>query len=272
MRVLQRLGSGIERRHVLVVLMVAVVALAGCSSLGGGGDDADTETVIQSTVESIDGVESYSITGSLNQSIQTANGQQNVTIQLNSSIDRANERISSSQTVDAGIRTFTTESYIVDGTLYQHSQLFVQQFNSEWVKVSISDRFSDRFNQNDELAGHRVMLENSSVELVGTQEIDGESAYRLEMDVNESALASFYGFDDSTVEIQGVNTTIWVSTETNRLLRASGELRQQVTAQGQELTTTTSYDERFSYETVNISLPAEANSAVEINQTTGLMP
>lgn len=297
MNVLQRFDGRIGRRHVLVVALAVLVALAGCSGLGGGEEtptpagtatpsepatasesstpaiedvDASVTDVLGPTVDAIRSVETYRLSGTLNQTVEAPNREQDVFLSVNTSVDRPNEALAAEQTVDTGVRTLTTNSYIVDGRLYQRSQQFVQQYNSEWIQVNISDAIDDRFNRNDELAGHRVMLENSTVELVGAQTVDGERAYRLELDVDEDALADFYGFNGTSVELQNVTTTVWVSTESNRIVRAAGELRRQVTVQGQEVTTVTAYDERFTYEPVEISLPSAAGSAVDVNRTSGV--
>ncbi|MFC7134186.1 MULTISPECIES: DUF7537 family lipoprotein [Salinibaculum] len=302
MKGLRRLGSRIERRHVLTVFLVALVALSGCAGLGGGDDATATPTatatetpadgadggdggtgtataesvdvsaaeVVGPAVDAMNSVESYRFTGSLTQTVQAPNSQQNVSLELNTSVDRANQRLMSEQTIDAGVQTLTTNTYIVDGTLYQRGQQFVQQYNSEWIQVDVSSGIEEQFNRNDELGAHRVMLENSSVDLVGAQTVDGERAYRLELDVDEEALSDFYGFNGTSVTLQSVNTTIWVGTESNQVLRAAGDIRQQITAQGQQLTTVSTYDERFHYTDVDITLPDAASGAVEVNQTTGL--
>lgn len=300
MKVRRRFGSRIGRRQVLVLSLVALVALSGCAGLGGDGGsnatatptatatgtpadgdggtgtptyesvDVTADEVVGPAVEAIKGVESYRFTGTLTQTVKAPNRQQNVSLEMNTSVDRANQRLASEQTVDAGIQAVTTETYIVDGTLYQRGQQFVQQYNSEWIRVNVSDGIEEQFNRNDELGAHRVMLENSSVDVVGAETVDGERAYRLELDVDEEALSDFYGFNGTSVTLQSVNSTIWVGVDSNRVLRVAGDIRQQVTVQGQTLTTVSTYDERFHYTDVDITLPDAASSAVEVNRTTGL--
>lgn len=294
MNVLQQLGSRIGRRHVAILLVAVLVALAGCGSQGGDGSptptatetatvtpgdsatptiedvDVSAEEVVGPTVAAMEAIESYTLSGNLNQTVQAPNREQTLQLGITTRVDRANQALAAEQQLEGAGQSLSSSSYIVDGTLYQRSQQFVQQYNSEWIKVNISAGIDDQFNRNDELAGHRVMLENSSVDLVGAQTIDGERAYRLELDVDEEALSAFYGFNGTSITLQSVNTTIWVSTETNRVIRAAGQLRQQITVQGQQVTTITNYDERFTYTDVDISLPAAASGAVEVNQTTGL--
>lgn len=278
-----QIRARIERRHLLLVGVAVLVALSGCSGTGNDGTatatpngteiepvDATAQEVIGPAIDAMEGVDAYRVTGTLNQSIRSENSQQNVTLEVDTSVDRSAMRVQSTQTASGFGRTITTDSYIVDGTVYQRSEQFTAQYNSEWIRIEIPDEFDDQFNRNDELATHRVMLQNASVELVGAQEIDGQRTYRLEVDADEEALAAFYGFDDGSITIESANATVWISTDTDRLVRSKGRIRQQVTAQGQQVTTVSTYDERFTYEGVDITLPDAASSAVEVNATTGL--
>lgn len=267
-----------------------MVVLAGCAGTGGDGTasptpsesetpdnganiepvDATSEEVIVQAVEAMDGVDSYQLSGTLNQTVRSENGERNLRAEVNTSVDRATQRLRSSQTIDAGIQTITTTTYIVNGSVYQRSSQFVNQYDSEWIQIETAGGIQDQFNRNDELTAHRVMLENASVDLVGAQEIDGDQAYRLELDVDEDALSNFYGFGNASVTLQEVNATVWIDTDSNRLVRSEGTIRQQITVQGQQVTSVIRYDERFAYTGATITLPDAASSAVEVNGTTGL--
>jgi len=284
------LESRIERKHVLVVCLALLVGLAGCSGLGGqdgtatatptptdtatpGNDtssiedvDVSASEVIGPAAETLGGVDTYSLSGTLNITVASPNGEQTVQSTLNTSVNRGAMRLKSAQTT----RGITSETYFVDGTLYQRSPQFAQQYNSEWIKIDASNESADQFDRNDELAAHRVMLQNASVTVVGAEDVRGERAYRLNLAVDETALNAFYGFTNTSAGIGSVNTTVWVGTESNRVLRASGTITQQATIQGQSVDTTIVYDEYFDYGDVSISLPDAASSAVEINQTSGL--
>jgi hypothetical protein len=286
----QLFNSSIDREHLLVVCLVLLVGLAGCSGLGGqdgtatatstptdtatpGNDTSSIEDVdvgpnevIGPTAETLTGVDTYSLSGTLNITVSSPNGEQTVQSRLNTSVNRGAMRLKSTQTT----RGITSETYFVDGTLYQRSPQLAQQYNSEWIKIDASNESADQFNRNDELAAHLVMLQNASVTVVGAEDVRGERAYRLDVAVNETALNAFYGFSNASARINSVNTTVWVGTESNRVLRASGTITQQATIQGQSVDTTIIYDEYFDYGDVSISLPDAASSAVEINQTTGL--
>jgi hypothetical protein len=285
-----RQSLGLERRHALTLVLVVLVALAGCAGLGGdgsdvtptstagdtptaaSGDDSETDSVDASAseivgpaVEAIESVSSYTLDATLETTVASANTEQTITSTLNTSVDREASRLASAQTS----RGITTETYLVDGVVYQRSPQLVQQYNSEWIKIDVPNETSAQFNRNDELAAHRVMLEHSAVDVVGAETVDGERAYRLAMDVNTTALNDFYGFENSSQGIESANTSVWISRDSNRLLKATGTLQQTITVQGQATETSVAYNESFAYTDVSVSLPEAASSAVEVNGTTG---
>lgn len=267
----------------LAVLLTVAVALAGCSGLAGQGgtgsddggpgtangtSDATAEEVVESVAAEVDEIDAYEMTSEMNMTLSVPNGEQTIRLSANSSVDRANREATTVQTTSMGAQTLTSETYLVDGTVYQHSEVLVQQFNSEWIKVNVSEDLEEQFRQNDELGAHRAMLQNASVTLNGTEEVGGTQAYRLEADVNETAIEAFYGFDNASgVSIDNIETTVWVDTETDRIVRAAGVLTQSGEIQGQTSESTVDYDERFEYTDVNVTLPDAASSAVDVNQT-----
>ena len=263
-------GSRRLNRSTLAALaVVAMLVLAGCGGTGGTPTaDLDvTETeVIENARAAMDGVSAYSIAGELNITQGTNNVTQSFEADIEGDVDLANEEAYFRQTLSIGPQSVPVEVYLADGTLYQRSQLLVQQFNSEWIRIDVSENLTRQFRSQDELGAHLTMLGNGTVTLEGREEVNGTEAYRLAVDANETALGEFYQLTgDQSASIRNASATVWVDAETSRIVRVDGHIERRTTLQGQSATTAVDYSERFSYGSVDISLPSAASSAVEIN-------
>ena len=264
----------IGKKGLLVVGVVALVALAGCSGLSGGNGEAtptetgppEAATIVDETASAIEEVESFQMDGVWNSTVSSPNGERKSNATVTTAIDRGADRIEVNQTTEAIGQRITAKMFLVDGTVYRHNPQLAQQYDSEWVKVDASGNVSQLFRQNDELMGHAAMLRNASVTVNGTETVDDTEAYRLELDVNKTAMEMFYGYDGTALNITELSTTVWVDTETNRIVRADGVMTQKTTMAGQTATTSIDYDERFEYVDVSISLPEAADSAVSVDQ------
>lgn len=273
-------GTGIGKRGLLVLGLVALVALAGCGGLNGGDGTAapnettsptetgppEASTIVDQTVSTLESLDTYRMDAIRNRTISSPNGERMVNATVTMHIDRETDRIQVEQKAQAMGQSVTAEMYLVDEMVYRHNPQLAQQYGSEWVKADASGNVTQQFRQNDELMGHRAMLENATVTVNGTETVDDNEAYRLELDVNETAMEMFYGFDGTPLNITEFSTTVWVDAESDRILRADGMVTSKTTTAGQSATTTLDYDERFEYVDVSITLPDEADSAVSIDQ------
>ncbi|MEF8785528.1 MAG: hypothetical protein V5A45_06305 [Haloarculaceae archaeon] len=302
-----------ERRHLVLVGLAVLVALAGCAGGTGNGTEtpANTTTPNETPTDSVDGNESsltqnasidnytagealesdltpaeelsvsgdqvasdartvletvsaYRLTGNSTLRTQSNNVDQSQEITRETRVDRERSRLASNQTVSVRGQTITQATYIVDGTLYQRSEQFVRQYNSEWVKQDISENFSEVFGTSDRLALYERMLGNGSVSLEGAQQVDGADTYRLQVRTDSTSFADVFGLPSASESDVAMVTTLWVDTESSAVVRAEGALEMVTTLQGQPTVVSGTYVEQFEYTTVNVSLPEEAGTAVEI--------
>lgn len=280
MTALDRLLENIGKQGLVAVGFVLLVALAGCSGMGGSGTESpadtatpgddglpDTDTIVERTAATLEAVDSYESNSTLTSTIQVPNGEQTSNLTTNARTNRETRRLMVTQTVTALGQEITSRTYLLKDTIYRNNPRLAQQYGSEWVTVDASENQTQRWHRNDELMSHRVILENGSVTLAGTETIDGSEAYRLVVDGDEDALEAFYGYENTPLEITNVSTTMWVDTDTDRILQVDGRINQSVTTQGTTRTTITEYDLRFTYTDVSITLPEAADSAVDLNQT-----
>jgi len=293
-----RLSSVLTRERVAVVCLVVLVAVAGCSGLGGSGDadgnesannstalaefgsdidsevtpaselDVSEEEVRSDATDALAAVDTYQMSSELTINTSQNNVQQSRTLTSEAVVDRDREVYQVEQTVNLGSRSVTTDIYLVDGTLYQRNELFANQYGSEWIQLDVSDNSTQRFRAQDEIGFHEQLIENGTVTLVGRQAVDGEEAYRLRIESDESAYSDYLSLN--TGESGEVNLTVvaWVSADSGRLLRSEGRIDTTADIQGSSVQTTVRYSETFDYGEASVTLPDEASTAVDVENAT----
>ncbi|WP_340100879.1 hypothetical protein [Salinibaculum salinum] len=318
--VVSGLRDRIERRHLVLVGLAVLVALAGCAGGTGNGTEtpANSTTPNETPTDSIDESESdlpqnasidnytagesleseltpaeelsvsgdqvasdartaietvgaYRLTGNSTLRTQSNNVDQSQEITRETRVNLEQSRLASNQTVSFSGQTIDQATYIVDGTLYQRSEQFVRQYNSEWVKQDISENVSEVFRTSDRLALYERMLDNGSVSLEGAQQVDGADTYRLQVRTDSTSFADVFGLPSDSVSDVAMVTTLWVDTESSTVVRAEGALEIVTTLQGQPAVVSGTFTEQFEYTTIDVSLPEEAGTAVEIgtNESAG---
>ena len=254
-----------------------MMLLAGCS--GGAttttvssAEEPDAEQVQTETLDAIDAVESYHVSGNTTVVQSANNREQEQEIISDGMVDRTAERMQMNQTISARGMSQETNVYFVNNTLYQYNPAYASQYGSEWVKVESAGAF---FDQQDTLSRQRAFLSNATVTLNGTETIDGTEVQMLDADVDEEAtreaIMSRLGGANQQVEynVTSVDQRLWIDTETNRPLRSTVSMNANITAMGQSMTMDMDIDMSFEYDSdVSISLPEDAESAVSMkNQT-----
>jgi outer membrane lipoprotein-sorting protein len=257
------------RHRLLVVCVLAAVVLAGCGA-GTTGEDADvTAEEVRSQLESgLEGVEGYRTTTTLDLSLSGNNIQQNISVRTDAKVDTANRRAQSTVTTSVAGQNVTSEVYFVDGVLYQRSQIFVQQYSSEWVRQSFPANVSDPFASQDVTASLDRTLDNATLSVTGTEQVDGVDTYVLEAELNGSAIAEFALGSSGTfdnIEVSDASQTIYVDQETGRPVRIDGAFDMSLSLQGQTIDASATVGSEFTYESVTVTLPEAANTAVNIS-------
>lgn len=266
-------GVGGRTLRVLAVLALAVL-LAGCSADTGGdgttdGPTASAEAVTEDAIAALEDVEEYRVASNGTFLQRQNNVEQELAIDSTTRVDRPDGEIRATQSTDAGGQTFESDVYLVDGTLYERSQQYVQPYSSEWVKVDVSDNLSGVMRQFDSLRLYREVLANGTATVTGSAEVDGRDVHVVDVVANESALPSYTTPIQGEVTLRTVDATFWVDAETGEVRRLSGNVTQEISAQGGTVEVEGTVDLEFSYdEAVDVSLPPAASDAVDLGNRT----
>lgn len=315
MRAIRELVGSVGRQHLLLVSLIVLVALAGCSDAGTSDDNettvdgtatptptndgestngengtdegidseafgseldsevtpaselsVSTADVVNDALETERGIKEYRVTSDLNVTTERNNVVNSREIQTDSAIDRETQAVRATQEVTISGQSVSQESYLLNGTVYQRSQAFTTRYNSEWIRRNISDNYSEQFTLNDELRFHRALLENGTVSLTGAQAVDDDRAYRLRIETDGSVFAAYSTAIEEANDDLNVTTVLWVDAETGALVRSEGRMESTATAQGSTVTSTITYTDTFRYTDVTVTLPEEADTAVEIDE------
>jgi hypothetical protein len=279
-------------RRALPVLVALLVLSAGCSGLLPGGSNetpagdpgqngsngtTDGSAIKAETLAAIGEVETYRVranvtsqySGRLDQTVSgTSDGQFNRTAR--------EARISQNQSALG--QSYAVETYYVNDTLYQRSDSYTLQFDSEWIRYPAASSASEQWSRFDTLARQRAILNASNVTLDGTETVDGTEAYVLRATTNSSRFEEL-GFGAGRpgqrgLNVTELNATFYVSTETYRPIRSVTNLVGQTTVQAQGNQRALRIRQRIALEfgsygeSVTVTLPEGADDAVAIGNGT----
>lgn len=164
-----------------------------------------------------------------------------------------------------------TQTYLVNGTLY--TKTTANGTDTGWLRFEDSNETVREWEARDELAVYEELLEGSSVDQNGTEEVRGTEANRLEVSLNKEdrtdLLLSKFGDDRSlfeSAEIDEFDTTAWI-TDNGTLLRsrtnASMTIPDQQTQMGVvDMNVEVYFADDFYYDdSYSVEVPEEASDA-----------
>ncbi|MFD1647161.1 hypothetical protein [Haloarchaeobius litoreus] len=286
------------RALLLVVVLLATPVLAGCADQGDGRlattapadgtatevsatdattaptddgesafSDAEEREIRRSALTALRGVSDVRLEGVLDQTVSTAAASQSTSATFGVTIDAEQRRLVVDQTVRTGGRTLNQTTYLLNDSLYVRSPAFEQQYGSQWVTQNVADRYDGLWRNRSALSLHTNLLnvtENLSV--TGTETVRGEEAYVLSLRPSDAELAELSGVNFAGGEVHRFDATLYVSTETDRVLRSDIHVNETVTIRGQELQQVVDVQRDFvAYDQgATVTLPPEADGAVPI--------
>jgi len=276
-------------RPLFAVVAALLIASAGCSSIGSQASPADGssgtptagtptpdgEEIRANAVDAMDAVETYRVEANESRTV-VANLERQIAIEQTVTVDRTSGSLHVAANQSAAGRTIAIDIYLVDGTLYQRSPVYVRQFSTEWLEVDTAENLTLVRDALDPIRRHQRILEATEVTLNGTETVDGTETYRLETTSDSERLEEVFAeqvsgpgsqLNESTYSISSASFTFWISTETNRPVKAEGALDSTVSAQGETVSLEQAFSFRYDYASeASVELPAAAEGAVPLSE------
>jgi hypothetical protein len=282
----------------LVVVLLATPVLAGCANQGdaelpttaptdgtatdapatdatatptedGGSafSDAEERDIRRSALDALRDVSDVRLEGVLNQTVSTAGGSQSTSATFGVTIDAEQRRLVVDQTVRTGGRTLNQTTYLLNDSLYIRSPAFERQYGSQWVTQDVAARYDQLWRNRSALQLHTNLLDvTENLSVTGTETVRGEEVYVLSLRPTDAELAELSGVNFRGGEVHSFDATLYVSTETDRLVRSDIHVNETVSIRGQELQQVVDVRRDFvAYDQgVDVTLPPEADGAVPV--------
>lgn len=244
------------RRRALAAVCVAVlVATAGCSTLGGGGDDGQPAVTTTQPADS-GGPSVHERVGDATRDVAT----HGVDFRMN--LTANGETL---QLTQAGVYNRTSERarlnvsvYGTPATSYFDGETAYVNAGGQW---QVQDRSgSGIWGENGTLARQRALLDAGNVSVAGNETVDGVETTVYAVDTDPAAFESLLGQQPSTgaseVAVQNASYRLYVADDTDLPRRA--ELSTTVTAQGQSSQANVTILFSDYGDPVDVSIPADA--------------
>lgn len=217
-------------------------------------------------------VESYSArqNGTLRQ--MTADGNQTETVEVEYAVNRSDRVVESRRTTTQGGQDVRVDRYVVEETLYQRSDQFVDQYGSEWIEQDI-ESFDRQWHLYDQLWRYQFILGNATLSTVEEERVDGAETYVVTADVDteefntaiRDALGLPPGYEVGIGENVSLSATFWIDRTTNRPIKVQRTLSGTQTIQDETIDIERTITTQISYEPVTVSLPSGAEGARHVS-------
>lgn len=249
--------SSRKRTLLVTALLTLLVAVSGC--LGGtngpqGDGTPSAEEIRENTVSAMEDVE----TATYEMQMTISAGGQDIEMNADGAIDRAAKLMRMNLSMDAGFQSLETTQYIKGNTSYMN-------LDGQWRTQDVSGQTpGEGFWSNNQFAQQTNALEGATVELNGTETVDGEETYRLDVEADQETVNELLQQQSGAtgslenVDISNVQFTQYVDTESNYIRKV--EMQMDMTVQGQDATATMTMSYDNFNEDVTIEIPDAATS------------
>lgn len=257
-------GDCMEKTVLLIV--VVTVVLTGCV-----GSSASPEEVRDGFAGDGKNVSSYAYEGEITFEISALRGAgtQTQTITTDAVVDYDNREMRAEQVTSQRAQETRTTRYVVNGTAYDRTLRGTN--DTGWISFDKPAEVERTWDSMDELGFYTRILENAPVSTASQEQetIDGTETHALRVELDDDERTDFLtgklrdepGFLRE-LRTEEFNSTVWISEDGSRLLRAETEATLINSRTGRpDLRAELSFIDEFSYdEPVEIELPQEAHT------------
>jgi len=166
-------------------------------------------------------------------------------------INVTSQTVSYTRTVSNQRSESTSEGYLQNGTVYERTGQAGNLSGAQWVQQDLGGDYENLYRQFDVIDGFLNGLDNGSVRIEGTADVDGTETTVLRVDLD----TQLEGSANST-QVEESLLLLWVADSSNELLRASSYSRFSGTEGDAERRITNDY--QFEMGAVDITVPEDA--------------
>lgn len=248
------------------VVLAVMLPLAGCSlPLSEDNPDVDEDELQASAIETMDNVSTASMESEIT---MESDGSTIIEMELDGVANFDEQTARFETAIEQMGTSLNAEQYVIEDTVYMNADAL-----GGWVKQDVSAQTGF---QGGDLDNQQRILEESEIEVTGETTTDGHEVYIAEMDVDEEVMNEILeeqlGGDQmsgvqSDIEMSDVSVTQHIDVETNHVRYMQMEYT--VSGPGQEISVV--FEQRLSDfgQSVDITLPEEAEDAPPIDERSG---
>lgn len=232
------------RTALAVLALSALVALAGCADSGSNGpaDGPSAEDIQAEATAAMEEVSSAAFTMDMN--VDSEQG--SLSLQSDGVMDIDDRRMRMNMSLESQGQSVELTQYVINQTAYQ-------QLDGQWQSSDVSGQ--DIWGEGNQLNMQQEMLENSTLEVTGTDTVEGNEVWVVSIEPSDEAIQQFLTGTGTGVtenmDIESVSFTQYVDTDTHHVRQL--DLAMDTTIQGDSATmdmtmTFSRFDEAFDIE------------------------
>ncbi|QGN06930.1 hypothetical protein Hrd1104_06235 [Halorhabdus sp. CBA1104] len=229
----------------------------------------DVQTAALSAMSSVDGYTANQTTTIVR---QTDGANQTTTVSVSYAVNRSEQALVSNRSTTGPDGTATETRYLVDETLYQHSETFTAEYGTAWISRDLSDNPTRYWELSDQLWRYQFTMGNATLSNVSTATVDGRETYVVTASVDTDELNTALresldlppGVALTSEGNVSLEATFWIDTDTYRPVQVERTLTETRTNDGETVRVTRDVKTSLAYGTVSVSLPDAAENAQAI--------
>ncbi|WP_158853766.1 hypothetical protein [Halorhabdus sp. CUG00001] len=265
------------------IALALLLVLSGCTgnsatTTEGPPDIAENGTVpaaadLQAaTLSAMSGVDGYTANQTTTIVRQTDDRNRTTTVSVSYAVNRSERALISNRSTTGPDGTVNVTRYLVEETLYQHSETFTEEYGTTWISRDLSENPTRYWQLSDQLWRYQFTLGNATLSNVTTATVDGVETYVVTADVDTEELNTALresldlppGISLASEGNVSLTARFWIDSETYRPVQVERTLEETRTNDGTTVQVTRDVTTKVTYGNVSVSLPDAAEDAQSV--------